>query len=108
MAHRSVMAKRVRTGAREQWSLFWLVWIAVPTLVILLYLPALSFGFVWDDEQVLFGRADYHDPAQWLQAVRQPLDFSPNYFRPLALSTLLVQIWLWRDNPLPFHLVNVL
>ncbi|MEN3000598.1 MAG: tetratricopeptide repeat protein, partial [Armatimonadota bacterium] len=47
-------------------------------------------------------------PAQWLQAVRQPLDFSPNYFRPLALSTLLVQIWLWRDNPLPFHLVNVL
>ncbi len=87
---------------------FWLVCAGVPVLVILVYLPTLSFGFVWDDEQVLFGRADYHDPARWWQAVRQPLDFSPNYFRPLALSTLLIQIWFWRDNPMPFHLLNVL
>lgn len=80
----------------------------MPALVILIYLPTLSYDFVWDDEQVLFGRADYHDPAQWLQAVRQPLDFSPNYFRPLALSTLLIQIWFWHNNPMPFHLLNVL
>jgi hypothetical protein len=40
--------------------------------------------------------------------VRQPLDFSPNYFRPLALSSLLVQIWVWQANPAPFHAANVL
>jgi tetratricopeptide (TPR) repeat protein len=88
--------------------LYKLGWVAVPLLTILVYLPSLKFGFVWDDDQVLFGRADYHDPSRWLEAVRQPLDFSPNYFRPLALSTQLIQIWVWGNNPLPFHLVNVL
>ncbi|GBC93948.1 Beta-barrel assembly-enhancing protease [bacterium HR15] len=100
--------KRAIGDTRKQQSLLWLGWAVVPALVIVCYLPALTFGFVWDDEQMLFGRADYHDPSRWLQVVRQPLDFSPNYFRPLALSTLLVQIWLWRDNPMPFHLLNVL
>jgi tetratricopeptide (TPR) repeat protein len=95
-------------SVRRRPLLLWLGGALVLGLVLLLYLPSLSFGFVWDDDQVFFGRSDYHDPARWLQAVRQPLDFSPNYFRPLALSTLLVQIWLWRDNPMPFHLVNVL
>ncbi len=90
------------------WLLYKLGWVAVPLLTVLVYLPSLKFGFVWDDDQVLFGRADYHDPSRWLEAVRQPLDFSPNYFRPLALSTLLIQIWLWGNNPLPFHLLNVL
>lgn len=73
-----------------------------------LYWQTLRFGFIWDDIQIVYGRVDYHSPARWLEAVRQPLDFSPNYFRPLALSSLLVQIWIWRDNPAPFHFVNVL
>lgn len=73
-----------------------------------LYAPTLSFGFVWDDDQVIYGRIDYQSPSRWLEAVRQPLDFSPNYFRPLALSSLLVQLWLWGSNPAPFHAANVL
>ncbi len=73
-----------------------------------LYAPTLGFGFVWDDDQVIYGRADYQSPSRWLEAVRQPLDFSPNYFRPLALSSLLVQLWLWGSNPAPFHAANVL
>ncbi len=95
---------RAIRGAGVGWM--WAVWAVVPLLVLLIYVPTVGFGFVWDDEQVLFGRADYHDPRRWLEAVRQPLDFSPNYFRPLALSTLLVQIWLWKANPAPFHVAN--
>lgn len=88
-------------------------WLWAGTLVILiitgaLYAQTLSFKFVWDDDQVIYGRVDYQSPARWLEAVRQPLDFSPNYFRPLALSSLLVQIWIWKDNPAPFHAANVL
>ena len=104
--------QRIEAASGRQSSaspfLYRLGWAAVLLLIILLYLPSVRFGFVWDDEQVLYGRADYHSPARWLEAVRQPLDFSPNYFRPLALSTLLIQIWLWGTNPLPFHLLNVL
>lgn len=77
-------------------------------LVGILYLQTATYQFVWDDEQIIYGRADYRDPARWLEAITKPLDFSPNYFRPLALSTLLMQIGVWRDNPMPFHLANAL
>lgn len=81
--------------------------LIVLVLVGVLYASTLSFGFVWDDEQLIYGRVDYQSPARWWEAVRQPLDFSPNYFRPLALSCLLVQIWVWGANPMPFHAANV-
>ena len=92
---------------RTEWVLG-LGLLAVLVLVGALYAATLGFGFVWDDEQVIYGRVDYRSPSRWLEAVRQPLDFSPNYFRPLALSSLLVQIWLWGENPAPFHAANVL
>jgi Flp pilus assembly protein TadD len=92
---------------RTEWTLR-LGLLAVLVLVGALYAATLGFGFVWDDDQIIYGRADYRSPSRWLEAVRQPLDFSPNYFRPLALSSLLVQIWLWGDKPAPFHAANVL
>ncbi|MCS7190823.1 MAG: hypothetical protein NZ843_04390, partial [Fimbriimonadales bacterium] len=87
---------------------YWLWALSILGFVGALYWQTLSFGFIWDDIQIVTGRVDYHSPARWLEAVSQPLDFSPNYFRPLALSSLLVQIWVWKDNPAPYHLVNVL
>lgn len=87
---------------------YWLWALSILGIVGALYWQTLSFGFIWDDIQIATGRVDYHSPARWLEAMRQPLDFSPNYFRPLALSSLLVQLWIWKDNPAPFHLVNVL
>lgn len=88
--------------------MYWAGVCGVLLLVGTLYAQTLDFKFVWDDDQVIHGRADYQTPSRWLEAVRQPLDFSPNYFRPLALSTLLVQIWVWKDDPAPFHAANVL
>jgi tetratricopeptide (TPR) repeat protein len=82
--------------------------LAVVIVVGAVYAQTLGFGFVWDDETIVFGRIDYQSPARWLEAVRQPLDFSPNYFRPLALSSLLVQLWVWKANPAPYHAANVL
>jgi len=92
---------------RSRWA-FWAGALGVLILVGALYAQTLDFKFVWDDDQIIYGRVDYQSPSRWLEAVRQPLDFSPNYFRPLALSSLLVQIWLWKDNPAPFHAANVL
>jgi tetratricopeptide (TPR) repeat protein len=82
--------------------------LAVLIVVGVVYAQTLGFGFVWDDDQIIYGRIEYHSPSRWLEAVRQPLDFSPNYFRPLALSSLLVQLWVWKANPAPFHAANVL
>ncbi len=85
-----------------------LLWSGVLVLVAILYLQTATFQFLWDDEQVIYGRVDYRSPAEWRSALSQPLDFSPNYFRPFALLTLIAQLWIWQDNPLPFHLANVL
>ena len=82
--------------------------LAVVIVVGAVYAQTLGFGFVWDDDQIIYGRIEYQSPSRWLEAVRQPLDFSPNYFRPLALGSLLVQIWIWQANPAPFHAANVL
>ncbi|MCS7300881.1 MAG: tetratricopeptide repeat protein [Fimbriimonadales bacterium] len=94
-----------RTGSK---AALWAGALAILVLVGALYAQTLQFKFVWDDDQIIYGRADYRTPSRWLEAVRQPLDFSPNYFRPLALSSLLVQIWIWKDDPAPFHAANVL
>lgn len=93
-------------GDAKAW--LWAGALSILIVVGTLYAQTLNFEFVWDDNQVIHGRVDYQSPAHWLESVRQPLDFSPNYFRPLALSSLLVQIWLWKDNPAPFHAANVL
>lgn len=100
------MSPRATARQHTQISPLWLCG-AVLVVVGLLYSQVGTFGFLWDDDQVIYGRPDYRDPSRWLEAVRQPLDFSPNYFRPLALTTLLVQIWLWQDNPAPFHWLNL-
>jgi len=92
---------------RDEWVLR-LGTLGILVLVGALYAPTLGYKFVSDDELLVNGRVDYWSPSRWLEAVRQPLDFSPNYFRPLALSSLLVQLWLWGDNPAPFHAANVL
>lgn len=80
----------------SRFSHLWL-WGVVLLVVDSLYAQVGTFGFLWDDDQIIYGRPDYRDPSRWLGAVRQPLDFSPNYFRPLALTTLLMQIWIWQD-----------
>lgn len=105
-----VQSERVYYRVFRERSLgaYWAGVGGVLLLVGALYAQTLDFKFVWDDEQVIYGRVDYRSPSRWLEAVRQPLDFSPNYFRPLALSTLLVQIWVWKDDPAPFHAANVL
>ncbi|MFB0536054.1 MAG: tetratricopeptide repeat protein [Anaerolineae bacterium] len=85
----------------------WLV-ILPALIVFLVYLPALGYGFVWDDTIFLVDLPLYRDPALWPQALRQPFALSPNYFRPLALLTFIAELRLGGLNPALFHLTNLL
>ena len=83
----------------------WLV-LFPPLIVLLLFLPALDFGFVWDDSLFVTDLSPYRDPSQWLEAMSQPL--SPNYFRPVGVFTFLVELRLWGANSSLFHLTSIL
>lgn len=81
----------------------------IPALiVILVYLPALRFQFVWDDNIFLRDLPNYRLPDLWLPSLFQPFVLSPNYFRPLALLTFVAELRLGGLNPLIFHATNLL
>ena len=83
----------------------WPLWL--PSLiVIVLYLPTLSYDLVWDDSIYLRDLPNYRAGDLWLPALFQPFVLSPNYFRPLALLTLVAELRI-SGQPALFHATNV-
>lgn len=74
----------------------------------MLYLPALSHGFVWDDNYFLTLLPHLRDPELWLQQLFEPLFVSRNYFRPLPLLSFVVEARLGGLDPFVFHLTNLM
>jgi tetratricopeptide (TPR) repeat protein len=72
-------------------------------LALLLYLPTLYGGLVWDDPLILY-HSLYRPPVDWGAVIRSPLVLSPNYYRPLAVASLV----LLGDTAWAQHLVNAL
>ena len=74
-------------------------------VVLAAYWPAINAGYVWDDDVFLTAnpliRAD--DGLQRFWFTTQ----APDYF-PLTSSVLWLEWRAWGDNPLPYHLVNIL
>jgi tetratricopeptide (TPR) repeat protein len=74
-------------------------------LSLLLYLPALRGGFIWDDDDHLT-----RNPAMatfdGLRQIWSSLAVSRYY--PLTLTSFWVEHRLWGLNPLPYHAVNIL
>lgn len=83
--------------------------LVIPALVALLvYLPALQNGFVWDDNTFLHDSPLYRDPNLFFDALRSPFVISANYFRPLAVLTFIAELRLVGLNPFLFHLDNLI
>ncbi len=76
---------------------------AVAVLALLLYLPTLHAGLVWDDPLILHHPL-YHPPVDWGAVLRSPLVLAPNYYRPLAVATLVAL----GDAAAAHHLLNLL
>lgn len=74
-----------------------------PLLALLLYLPALHGGLVWDDPLFLHHPL-YRTPVDGAQVLSRPFVLSPNYYRPLAVTSFL----LFGTAPGPQHLANLL
>lgn len=75
--------------------------------ILLVYLPSLGNGFVYDDASMIQHRAQPDSLMQLGNAVKEMASGLP-YYRPVTWSTFLIQKWLHGDSPAAFHFVNAL
>jgi tetratricopeptide (TPR) repeat protein len=77
-------------------------------LVFLVYYPALSNGFVWDDHKAFQFYPFYVDIQYLWRAFTEPLIFSPDYYRPLTSSTFVLQNYFFGLHPAGLRFINLL
>jgi len=74
-------------------------------VVILVYLPAICGGFIWDDDRLLTGNPAVKT-ADGLYSIWFG-NWAEDYV-PLTLSSFWVEWHLWGAHPLGYHVINVL
>jgi protein O-mannosyl-transferase len=79
---------------------------ALVALVLAAYVPALSAGFIWDDDRHVTGNLVLKDTLG-LAAAWTTLDATPQYY-PLTHTTFWLEHALWGLDPRGYHLTNVL
>ncbi len=92
----------------------WLVVAAlVGALAFLVYSPSLAYDFVWDDRSLILRDVRIRSWAGLLEAFGT--DFFRNadekvrygYYRPLITVSYAMDFWLWRTDPMGYHLTNI-
>jgi tetratricopeptide (TPR) repeat protein len=80
--------------------------LALVAAVVVAYLPALSAGFVWNDDTYVTENPTL-DGAQGLKLIWTDPRANEQYY-PLVFSSFWLEKRLWGLRPLGYHLVNVL
>lgn len=79
---------------------------AIILLVLVVYLPVVHCGYVWDDDAYVTANPLLTD-ADGLKRIWLSFD-SPSQYFPLVYTAFRMEHALWGFNPLGYHLVNVL
>ncbi|HNX48994.1 MAG TPA: tetratricopeptide repeat protein [Thermoanaerobaculaceae bacterium] len=100
------MKKKPPSPARSPWRREWLLPAGlILALTCAAYVPALSAGFVWDDDVYVTANPHLHDAAGLVDIWARP--GSTVQYYPLVFTSFWVQYHLWGTNPLGYHLVNI-
>jgi tetratricopeptide (TPR) repeat protein len=86
---------------RELWP-----WKLIVLLVMVVYLPALRGGFVWDDDDYVTANAALGG-LDGLRRIWFEPGATPQYY-PLTFSTFWLEQFAWGLRPPGYHLVNIL
>ena len=75
-------------------------------VVVGIYLPSVSHGFLYDDYEVILSNAPLRSIEDLGRILTERHFLSLPYYRPVVRSSLLLQRTLHGDQPGPFHLFN--
>lgn len=86
----------------------YIIYGAIAIAILLVYLPALSNGFVnWDDQLYVYENADIRGiDARFLRLAFTSVMVSN--WHPLTMLSYAVDYSIWGQNPFGYHLVNIL
>lgn len=99
-------SKDMRASEPKPWLNNWIGALLLMAVVVAAYWPAMSGGFIWDDDLYVTKNATLHD-GHGLWQIWFMVDAVPQYY-PMVYTTFWLEHQLWGINPLGFHLVNVL
>ena len=88
------------------WFFSWPGLILLAVLTLVLYSPAISGDFIWDDDDYV----EKNESLRTLDGLRRiwtDTKATPQYY-PLVHTTFWIEYRLWGSNPVGFHIVNVL
>ncbi|HTN73456.1 MAG TPA: tetratricopeptide repeat protein [Methylomirabilota bacterium] len=90
----------------------WLPPLCVAIVTLLVFLPALQNGFVWDDDSTIIENSDYHGAdfrgLGWSHLRWMFTTFLMGHYQPLSWVTLGSDYLIWGLNPFGYHLTNIL
>ena len=80
----------------------WMILLLIPFVI---YLPAIQGGFIWDDEEYVYGNRTLLT-VEGLWDIWFVKNAIPQYY-PLVHTTYWLEFRCWQFNPMGYHLVNV-
>lgn len=99
-AHAETRPDGAFTGASP-----WLVFLFILVCVFVSYIPAISAGFIWDDDFHVFNNPHLLD-IDGLRRIWFTTE-SQQYY-PLVYSSFWIEHQIWGDNPMGYHVVNMI
>ncbi len=81
--------------------------ILILAFAIILYYPALSFGYVWDDSLLFIHNIELLKPALNWHMLSQPVLPGTSYFRPLVFLTWFTEFHYFGQNTVVSHGINI-
>ncbi|MFQ5490772.1 MAG: tetratricopeptide repeat protein [Phycisphaerae bacterium] len=79
--------------------------LVIMTLVV--YVPAMQGGFIWDDD-LFVGHNELLRSANGLERIWLDLEATPYQYFPMVFTTYWLEYQLWGSNPTGYHVVNML
>ncbi len=104
--------KKIQTKPQPAWVKH--TWWIIPLLAVFVYIPSFTGTFTLDDshiveENVMIRSLDQL-PKIWTSHYwAGKIDANDkSLYRPLTLTTYALQYYIHKDNPIPYHLFNIL
>lgn len=80
---------------------------AIAAVTLLVYLPVLQLGYVWDDWQLFINNPALRLPELVWQGLLQPILPGTTYFRPLTLGSFALEFSAYGVEPTLSHALNL-